>query len=54
MEKLSISFESSPEEILFGIHFMQCEAMDELGNVEEGLCLSFGFIFFLINIYIRK
>ena len=54
MEKYSISIESCAEEMLFGIHFMECEAMDQLGNIEEASCLSFGFIFFQITIYKRK
>jgi len=54
MDKVFISFESSPDDVLIGFHHMQCEGMDELGNIEERISISIGFLFFQITIYIRK
>jgi hypothetical protein len=43
-----MELETNPDDILFGIHFLNYE--DELGN--EGKCLTLGFVLFNINFYL--
>lgn len=55
MEKITISIESSFEEMLLGVFYTECVAEDiEGGDIVEGNLLSIGFILFSINIFFKS
>lgn len=55
MGKITVSIESSFEEMLLGIYYTECVAEDiNSGDIEEGSMLSLGFILFSINIFIKR
>ncbi len=50
---MKVTIELCDEEVLFGFHFIDVIAEDiNSGNFEQTRCLSIGFLFFMVNIYL--